>query len=363
MTEALEDTLIYSGMTASSLESGAAVRLRLEEIERQRLASWAQRSAETRGRGRPEPSSPVRTEYQRDRDRVLHSNAFRRLKHKTQVFIAPRGEHYSTRLSHALEVAQIGRTLARALDLNEDLVEAIALAHDLGHAPFGHAGQSALNEVHLGGFRHSEQSLRVVDVLEKDGNGLNLTWEVRDGIRTHRKPRSSIAGVAVEPSATLEAEIVKLSDGIAYINHDIDDAVRAEVIRPEHLPSQPIQMLGVSRSERINTLVVDIIESSGGRAAVVISGPILQATDTLRSFLFDHVYTSEQVKSEWSRSNNLVAQLYEYFRSRPQELPETFNPESTGSIEQAVCDYIAGMTDQFALQTFEAIFVPKMWSF
>jgi dGTPase len=338
------------------------VRARLENSEALLLAAWAQKSAQTRGRERVEARSPVRTEYQRDRDRVLHSNAFRRLKHKTQVFIAPRGEHYATRLTHALEVAQIARTVCRALSLNEDLAEAIALAHDLGHAPFGHAGQSALDGVHPGGFRHNEQSLRVVEVLEKDGQGLNLTWEVRDGIRTHRKPRSSIAGVAVEPSSTLEAEAVKLSDGIAYINHDIDDAIRAEVIQPQDLPDAPSAVLGHTRSERINSLVLDIIDASSGHAAVEMSRAVLEATDDLRAFLFERVYLSDIVKSEWTRAHNVVTRLYEHFERYPDQMPPGFRSGSGSGSSQAVCDYIAGMTDQFALQTFDAVFVPRMWS-
>jgi len=347
--------------------SGAAatagdVRARLEASEDALLAPWASRSSRTRGRVRPEPPSPVRTEYQRDRDRVLHSNAFRRLKHKTQVFIAPRGEHYATRLSHALEVAQIARTVSRALQLNEDLAEAIALAHDLGHAPFGHAGQSALDSVHPGGFRHNEQSLRVVDLLEKDGNGLNLTWEVREGIRTHRKPRSSIAGVAVEPSTTLEAEVVKLADGIAYINHDIDDAVRAEVIHPDMLPAEPVQRLGATRSARINTVVVDIVEYSSGRPAVEMSAEVLAATDSLRDFLFETVYMSVPVRSEWSRARDVVLRLYQYYSDYPDQMPATFAQQRDTDVAQAVCDYIAGMTDIFALDTFQQLFVPRMWA-
>jgi dGTPase len=349
-------------MPDSGPPAHASVRSRLEETELLQLAPWGQKSAQSRGRQRPEMSSPVRTEYQRDRDRVLHSNAFRRLKHKTQVFIAPRGEHYATRLTHALEVAQVGRTICRALRLNEDLAEAIALAHDLGHAPFGHAGQSALDDVHPGGFRHNEQSLRVVDVLEKDGEGLNLTWEVRDGVRTHRKPRSSIAGVAVEPSSTLEAEAVKLSDGIAYINHDIDDAIRAEVIEPADLPPDSVAILGTTRSKRINHLVLDIVDASFGRDAVEMSPAVLEVADKLRSFLFDCVYMSDIVKGEWARAHNVVTQLYEHFLRHPEAIPPSFRLDDDAGPEQTVCDYIAGMTDQFALQTFDSVFVPRMWS-
>lgn len=337
------------------------VRRRLEANEEAMLAGWATRSARGRGRRRFEDPSAVRTEYQRDRDRILHSNAFRRLKHKTQVFLAPRGEHYATRLTHVLEVAQVARTICRALALNEDLAEAIALGHDLGHAPFGHAGQSALDDVHPGGFRHNEQSLRVVDVLEKDGHGLNLTWEVREGIRTHRKPRSSMAGVAVDPSGTLEAEVVKLADGIAYINHDIDDAVRAEIIAPADLPAESTSVLGESRSDRINTLVLDIVAASGGRPVVEMSSEVLVVTDRLRTFLFENVYMNGVVRSQWSRANALVRRLYEYFLSNPERLPRSFAQQRDLDLPQAVCDYIAGMTDQFALDAFEEAFIPRRW--
>lgn len=353
---------LYSDMLDSQTALTIEVRTRLEANEAHLLAPWAQKSSETRGRARVEPPSSVRTEYQRDRDRILHSNAFRRLKHKTQVFIAPRGEHYATRLTHVLEVSQISRTICRALALNEDLAEAIALGHDLGHAPFGHAGQSALDDVHPGGFRHNEQSLRVVDVLEKNGQGLNLTWEVRDGIRTHRKPRSSLAGIAVEPSSTLEAEAVKLSDGIAYMNHDIDDAIRAGVITAEDLPAASQDALGQSRSQRINSLVTDIIQASYGQDKLLMSGQTLRIADELRSFLFDRVYSSAIVKGEWSRAYSLVAELYAHYLRNPGGLPETFHPDSDSDLHLQVCDYIAGMTDQFALQTFEDLFVPRRWS-
>jgi dGTPase len=340
-----------------------AVRERLEARERALLAPWAMRSAESRGRLRPEPESPVRTAFQRDRDRIIHSNAFRRLKHKTQVFIAPRGEHYATRLSHAIEVAQIARTIARALSLNEDLAEAIALGHDLGHAPFGHAGQAALDALHPGGFRHNEQSLRVVDVLEKEGQGLNLSWEVRDGIRTHRKPRTSVAGIAVEPSSTLEAEVVKLADAIAYINHDIDDAVRAQLIESKELPSEAVAMLGTTRSARINTLVCDIVDTSSGRPLVAMSTDILAATDSLRAFLFERVYTSPIIQAHSERARRVVCELYLYFCQHCEELPPLYRTivDREGA-ERAACDYIAGMTDRYALETFERLFIPKMWS-
>ncbi len=341
----------------------AAVRHELEAVERRELAPWAVQSSETAGRARPEPPSNVRTEFQRDRDRIIHCNSFRRLKHKTQVFIAPSGEHYTTRLTHVLEVAQIARTVARALRLNEDLTEAIALAHDLGHAPFGHAGQSALNELHPAGFSHDKQSLRVVDLLEKDGHGLNLTWEVREGIRTHKKPRFSIAGVSEAPSSTLEAEAVKLSDGIAYINHDIDDALRAGVVEAEEIPTESVRALGSSRSERINTMVCDIIETSLDRPLVELSPNVLSATDRLRDFLFERVYLSATVKAESRRAHHVVSELYRYFCQHPEEMPSGYCQEGQENWpDQSVCDYIAGMTDQYALQTFQAVFVPKVFS-
>lgn len=349
-------------MSGESIVPHQQIRAHLEEDERRSLASWAAHSADSRGRARNETGSPVRTAFQRDRDRIIHSNAFRRLKHKTQVFIAPRGEHYATRLSHALEVSQIARTIARALRLNEDLAEAIALGHDLGHAPFGHAGQAALDDLHPGGFRHNEQSLRIVDVLEKGGRGLNLTWEVREGIRTHRKPRSSIAGIAVQPSGTLEAEVVKLSDGIAYINHDLDDAMRARIIAPEDLPEDAVQMLGRSRSARINSLVCDIIDVSAGHPSVSISHPALAAADELRDFLYREVYTSSVVKRESGRAYRVVAELYEYFCEHEAEMPDEYQViAARDGLSRAVCDYIAGMTDQYALDTFERLFVPRMW--
>jgi dGTPase len=320
------------------------------------------RSARTAGRERPEAESPVRTAYQRDRDRVIHCNSFRRLRGKTQVFIAPAGDHYATRLSHALEVAQVGRDVARALRLNEDLVEAIALAHDLGHAPFGHAGQEALDQLLKGGYRHDEQSLRVVRYLEKSGQGLNLTAEVIDGIRTHRKPRHSLAGVGVAPSATLEAEVVKIADAVAYINHDADDAVRSHTISIGDLPSAAVDRLGATRSERINTVVLDIVAASLDKPEVRMSDDILGALDVLRDFLFREVYTNPAVKREAERSQAVVTELFGYFTRRPAGMPPDYleDPRAEG-VQRRVADYIAGMTDHFAIRLFEELFVPKMW--
>jgi dGTPase len=339
-----------------------AVRERLEALEDAFLAPYASHSARSAGRERAEPESPVRTAYQRDRDRIVHANAFRRLRGKTQVFLAPAGDHYATRLSHALEVAQVARDLARALALNEDLAEAIALAHDLGHAPFGHSGQTALNELLGGGYQHDRQSLRVVRFIEKGGRGLNLTAEVLDGIRTHRKARNSLAASATGPSSTLEAEIVRLSDGIAYINHDVDDAVRAQVITPRDLPAHAIDRLGRSRSERINTAVCDIIAASWGKPDVLMSADVLAALDELRDFLFERVYTNPTVKREDVRARGVITRLFEYYCQHPEALPENYRDDPRGEgIERRVADYVAGMTDAFAISTFTDLFVPKMW--
>jgi dGTPase len=278
------------------------------------------------------------------------------------VFIAASGDHYATRLSHALEVAQVARDISRALRLNEDLAEAIALAHDLGHAPFGHAGQHALNQLLGEGYEHDKQSLRVVRFIEKSGRGLNLTAEVVDGIRTHRKPRHSLAGITTGPSATLEAEVVKLSDAIAYINHDVDDAVRAHIIAESDLPADAVRHLGHSRSQRINTAVCDILETSGGIPRIVMSDGTLAALDTLRDYLFQHVYTNPTVKRESARAEGVVVRLFEYYRSHADALPIEYqeDPRQEGT-DRRVADYIAGMTDAFAIATFEELFVPKTW--
>jgi dGTPase len=326
------------------------------------LAPYAMRSRQSAGRAVPEPESDVRTAYQRDRDRIIHSNALRRLRGKTQVFIAPAGDHYATRLSHVLEVAQVARVIARALRLNEDLAEAIALAHDLGHAPFGHAGQAALDRLLNGGYRHDEQSLRVVQFLEKGGQGLNLTREVLDGIRTHRKPRHNLAGTTVGPSSTLEAEAVKLADAIAYINHDVDDALRAGAILDADLPAPALAVLGRTRSQRIDTVVRDIIRVSLDRPIVEMSPDTLEALNHLREFLFERVYTNPVVKREADRAGHVVSQLFLHFQAHPDALPPDYqdDPRSEG-IDRRVADYIAGMTDSFAITLFEQLFIPKMW--
>lgn len=329
-----------------------------EALELKILAPEASFSSKSKGRLKEEPKDPVRTEFQRDRDRIIHSKAFRRLSHKTQVFIAPEKDHYRTRLTHALEVSQISRTVARALRLNEDLTEAIALAHDLGHTPFGHIGEDALtyclNEVGAEKkvFRHNEQSLRVVDVVERKGKGLNLTYEVRDGILKH---------TGDELPETLEGQIVRISDRIAYVNHDIDDALRAGVIKPDDLPKEPIGILGKTHGERINTLVNDMIVASQDLKEIRLSPKIEGALHSLRAWLFEAVYLNREAKSEDEKAKNMLVKLFFYFYKNPYKLPESFKPENEDELPYRICDYIAGMTDRFALNLFEELFVPKRW--
>jgi len=340
-------------------------RLNIRQMTEEReegLSPHAVKSRLSRGRLRPEEPCPVRTAFQRDRDRIIHSKAFRRLKHKTQVFIAPQGDHYVTRLTHTLEVSQIARTISRALNLNEDLTEAIALGHDLGHTPFGHVGEDVLNEVYHQGFRHNEQSLRVVDLLENDGQGLNLTWEVRDGIVNHAKTRVEVLGRDWGKVNTLEGEVCKLADTVAYINHDIDDAIRAGIITEDDLPPSAIAVLGRSRSQRINTMVCDVIECSWAvRGDAVIASPaiamspgIVEATNALREFLFDRVYNLRATEKEAERAREVIRLLYKYFNEHEDGLPPEYRFYSNG-IEQRVVDYIAGMTDQYALRTAEEL--------
>ena len=329
------------------------IRLRSEELERKILSPHASLSSASRGRAREEEECGVRTSFQRDRDRIIHSKSFRRLKHKTQVFTIPEGDHYRTRLTHTLEVAQIARTVARALRLNEDLAEAVALGHDLGHTPFGHAGEEALNEVFEPGFKHNEQSLRVVDVLE-GGRGLNLTWEVRDGILNHTG--------SVTP-ATLEAQIVKISDRVAYINHDIDDAIRGGVLAIEQLPEECLEVLGREHRKRINTMVLDLIQTNWEEPAVIKMSPAVQAaTDALRNFLFKNVYIGSEAKREEAKARHVVQRLFRHFQENPEALPgEYLHRALTGDIDRAVCDYIAGMTDRFAIRVYEKYFLPLPW--
>jgi dGTPase len=302
----------------------------------------------------------MRTEFQRDRDRIIHSKAFRRLKHKTQVFIAPSGDHYVTRLTHTLEVSQIARTIARALNLNEDLTEAISLGHDLGHTPFGHVGEDVLNEIYPGGFSHNVQSVRVVEILEKEGKGLNLTREVREGILKHSKSREGILGENWETPSTLEGQVCKIADTIAYVNHDIGDALRAGLIAAADLPQPAIVVLGSSHSARINTLVSDVVEHSwaatglkeGESLMISLSPAVLAAMNTLRDFLFERVYEVRAMKKESERAREVVRSLYYYFLQNPHELPGEFIGVG---VERGVVDYIAGMTDHFALRKSEGI--------
>ena len=348
------------------------IRERTEQLERENLSPHAVRSAESRGRVRFEEPDPVRTAFQRDRDRVLHCKAFRRLKHKTQVFLDPEEDHYRTRLTHTLEVAQIARTVARALRLNEDLTEAIALAHDLGHPPFGHEGEQALDEVlreYVQGehFRHYEQSLRVVDLLEKDGNGLNLTHEVREGILGHSKGRADLFAAPVEPSPEgppLEATVVRISDRIAYVNHDIDDAVRAGLLQPDALPHETLELLGRTHGERITTMVLNVVETSMDKPAVAMSEPVLGATNRLKDFLFANVYVQKNAaKAELSKASDLLKRLFRLYMERPDLIPYNRVSPDTDVDTRAcrVLDYIAGMTDRYAGEQFLRHFFPREW--
>jgi len=345
-------------------------RLNIRQLAEEReesLSPYAAKSKLSRGRLKDEEPCPVRTVFQRDRDRIIHSKAFRRLKHKTQVFIAPLGDHYVTRLTHTLEVSQIARTITRALNLNEDLAEAIALGHDLGHTPFGHVGEDVLNELYHRGFKHNEQSLRVVDLLEKDGHGLNLTWEVRNGIVNHSKARADILEEGVSGKAnTLEGQICKIADAVAYINHDIGDAIRAGIIIEGDLPISAVKILGLSHSQRVNTMVCDIIESSwatSGRdteaqdnPTIGMSPAVLEATNNLRKFLFDRVYDERDRGTAQTRE--VIRLLYQYFKEHEDKLPPEYRAHSNEA-ERGVVDYIAGMTDQYALRTAEDLALLK----
>ena len=338
------------------------IRQRIEEGE-ERLSPYAARSRLSQGRTRPEEPCPVRSAFQRDRDRIIHCKSFRRLMHKTQVFIAPLGDHYVTRLTHTHQVSQIARTIARALNLNEDLAEAIALGHDLGHPPFGHAGEEALDQLSAVGFRHNEQSLRVVEVLENEGQGLNLTWEVRDGIVKHSKPRAGILSGEGMVAATLEGQICKVADAIAYINHDLDDAIRAGIIGDDDVPAEVKRLLGSSHRERINTLVCDIIDSSwaatgsageGGVPTVAMSPPIEGAADVLRDFLFRRVYCHQALEARNEAARRALRALYRHYRDNP-DAPELKYRPPEADAERAVLDYISGMTDRYAWDTYRRI--------
>jgi dGTPase len=327
-------------------------RERTEEIERQTLAPYATLAAESKGRERDEEQDALRTCFQRDRDRIVHSKSFRRLKHKTQVFLAPEGDHYRVRLTHTLEVSQIARTAARALRLNEDLAEAISLGHDLGHTPFGHLGEQALTPFLGRPFRHNEQSLRVVDYLEDDGRGLNLTWEVRDGIVNHTW--------SMPAPSTLEAQVVRFADRIAYINHDVDDAVRAGVIEPTELPDDALGVLGRTHAERVKTLVTDLVDRSEDSPEIRMSDEAFRALDTLRDFLFERVYLRDEARSEQDKAIALVRSLFAHYLDHPDQVPEEYH-RAPGDLPTRVADYIAGMTDRYALRVYEQLFLPQGW--
>ncbi len=336
------------------------IRQRSEEKE-EALSPFAVKSRQSRGRQRQEEPCPMRTVFQRDRDRIIYSKAFRRLKHKTQAFIAPQGDHYVTRLTHTLQVSQIARSISRALNLNEDLTEAIALAHDLGHTPFGHIGEDVLNEIYPGGFRHNEQSLRVVDLLENDGKGLNLTWEVRDGIVNHSKSGVHIMGKGWGKVSTLEGEIVKISDAVAWINHDIDDAIRAGVITGNDLPAGATTVLGNTHRERINAMVGDIVEQSWSvtegktdKPGITMSKKVASAAEVMREFLFDRVYYRNAAEEESAQAGETVGMLYNYYIKHQDKLPPEYSSYSDEP-ERRVVDYIAGMTDRYALNLAEEL--------
>jgi len=329
-------------------------RIEREKLEQKILSPCAVLSSCSKGREREEEQCPVRTCFHRDTDRIIHSKAFRRLKHKTQVFLSPEGDHYRTRLTHTLEVSRIARTLSRALDLNEDLTEAIALGHDLGHTPFGHAGERALNAIYPAGFEHNVQSLRVVDRIEKDGRGLNLCYETRMGILTHSGEK--------QPE-TLEASVVRLSDRIAYINHDTDDALRAGILTPEDIPGEFQSILGTSYSKRINSVIVDVIKNSRGKNGVSMSPEMYFVMESFHDFMFENVYRNERAKGEERKVQGMLEAIYGSYVSAPEKLEGEYAAiAAEEGVERAVCDYIAGMTDTFAISLFRELFIPGVWS-
>lgn len=330
------------------------IRENIEKMEQETLSPYAMLSIHSKGREREEEPCDIRPVFQRDRDRILHSKAFRRLKNKTQVFLTPKGDHYRTRLSHTLEVSQNARTIAKALRLNEDLVEAIALGHDLGHTPFGHAGEYELNDLCEDGFFHNEQSVRIVEKLEKNGEGLNLTWEVRDGILNHQTKTMP---------HTLEGKIVRLSDKIAYINHDIDDAIRAQIMVEDDIPKELCDILGYSTKERLNTLIHNIITNSIDKDDIMMSEKVEEAMLKLRRFMFEHVYKNPIAKGEEKKARALLRQLYFYYLDHLELIPEKYTRmlEAGEKKDRIVCDYISGMTDQYAITKFEEYFLPQAW--
>ena len=330
------------------------IRNTLEQMEKNNLSPYAALSMNSKGRAVEEKECDIRPVYQRDRDRILHSKAFRRLKDKTQVFLTPDGDHYRTRLTHTLEVSQNARTIAKALRMNEDLVEAIALGHDLGHTPFGHAGERALNRICPIGFKHAEQSVRVVDLLERDGRGLNLTEEVKDGIRNHQ---------TVGMPYTLEGRIVRFSDKIAYIHHDCDDAIRAGILREEDIPAEITDIIGHSLSERLDCFIHDIISTSFGKDNIEMSPTVGKAMQDMRRFMFENVYTNPKAKSEEEKAERLIESLYTYYVNNVNELPEFCKSliESGQEVERVVCDHISSMTDRYAINMYRELFVPETW--
>jgi dGTPase len=368
----LTETSVFDWTARSHPE----VKKRLLERE-ESLSKFAARSIDAR-RDQDEPEDPMRTAFQIDRDRIIHSKAFRRLKHKTQVFIAPLGDHYRTRLTHTMEVMQVARSIARGLNLNEDLTEAIALGHDLGHTPFGHAGEYALGTCLAEGFRHNEQSVRVVEVLEKDGRGLNLTDDVRDGILKHSKLRESIAAEGWGIAHTLEGQIVKIADSLAYLNHDIDDAIRAGVISIRDLPAHANAVFGTTSGSRITAFVTDVVdynwrvalgsgahwtEAVGNGVAIGMSPPVLATVDELREFMFSNVYTDSAAKEDDPKTHFIVHRLFEYFCQHPEDLPREWALNLREEpVERRVADYVAGMTDRYAIQVFERLYVPGAWA-
>ncbi len=323
------------------------------EMEEQFFSKYATKSKNSKGRLVYEPECPLRTDFQRDRDRIIHSKAFRQLKNKTQVFFSPEGDNYRTRLTHTLTVSQIARSIACSLDLNENLAEAIALGHDLGHTPFGHTGERILNNLCPEGFKHNEQSLRVVDVLEKDGEGLNLTFEVRDGILNHKISM---------PSATIEGEIVSISDWIAYINHDIEDAINGGLIKEKDLPKDAIKVLGVNSRERINNMIFSIYDNSKDKPHIKMSEETFAATKVLREFMFDNVYLNSLAQKEEIKADRMLTGMFDFYKHNKDELPEYYKKSlEKYSLERVICDYISGMSDRYATYVYESLFIPKSW--
>ena len=343
----------------------ASIRDALEQREFEYLSPAAAKSAASRGRLREEPPDPIRPVFQRDRDRIIHSKAFRRLKHKTQVFLAPTGDHYRTRLTHTLEVSQIARSIAKVLRLHEELTEAIALGHDLGHPPFGHAGERVIDGLVPGGFSHYEQSLRIVDVLENGRQGLNLTWEVRDGIARHSKGKHGLpVGAPPEHRAsTMEGQIARVADIAAYVNHDIDDAVRAGILNEADLPADAVAVIGRTSSQRINTMVTDVVTRTmeAGLTEVRMSDEVLQATLKLREYLFEAVYENPRATAEFEKATGILGGLWERVRARPDQYLDAVTIEKEG-LDAAARDFLAGMTDRYAVSLFQELFVPKSWS-